>query len=177
MEHFLQTAGAVNVGSFIQLRVDAGQCRHIDDGVPAKFLPDIGDPDERPEGGLRHQRGHLLKAQHSQNLIDDAVGGKHIDEDTGQHHPRNKVGECEHGLEKLLDPGLTDLVEQNRHDDGHREVEDQPPQTENQGVLKGTSEFTVGEHLPEVLEARPRTVPKAGIIAVIPEGQRNAAHG
>lgn len=62
VQHFLQPVCAVNARRFVQLRVDIGECGHIDDGVPAKFFPDVCDPDKGPKCSQRHQRGDGIKA-------------------------------------------------------------------------------------------------------------------
>lgn len=83
VEHFLQPVGAVDVGRFVQLRVDPGERCKVNDAVPSEFFPDVGYPDEGAEAYNGCERRNFRETDACSQLVDDTVGGKHVDENTG----------------------------------------------------------------------------------------------
>ncbi len=82
-----------------------------------------------------------------------------------------------HCLEKLFNARMTDLIEQDRHNNRDWEVKQKLAETENQRIGKSAPEFSVLEHRFKMQQSHPGTVPQAHIIAVIAKRQRNASHG
>ena len=55
MPDLFQLVRSVDAGRFIELRVDAGDGRQVDDGTPAEALPDLGDELQLFHGGWTFQ--------------------------------------------------------------------------------------------------------------------------
>ena len=81
-----------------------------------------------------------------------------------------------HCLEKLFNARMTDLIEQDRHNNRDWEVKQKLAETENQRIGKSAPEFSVLEHRFKMQQSHPGTVPQAHIIAVIAKRQSNASH-
>lgn len=70
---------AIDVGSFVQCRVDPGKRGKIDNGAKTEFLPDVTtDNEERKQLGVGKEQFRLESEQGSQ-LIDGSVIGEQIE--------------------------------------------------------------------------------------------------
>ena len=177
MPDFPPAVRAVDLGGFVQPRVDPRQRGHVDDRVPARFLPDVGEPDERPKPRFAQQRRDGVHPPHRKQLVDHAVGGEHVFEDACHNNPRNEMRKGEYRLIQLLDAGMPQLVERQRQYDGRGELQRQLAQAEDHGVPQGAQKFPVGKKLVEIVQPHPRAAPDAALVGKALKRQIQACHG
>ena len=156
MPHQLPAAGAVDLGGFIQLGIDAGEGREVDDRAVTGLFPEVlTDDHRREELGIGHDVGGVLFAEHlDQHMIGDTVGGG--EELIGQrrhNHDGDEVRDIHQRLGKALEPFAAQLVEQQCEDDRRREGEDQVGQRDCQRVAQQTPEIRAGEEFFKVLQS------------------------
>ena len=154
--HQLPAAGAVDLGGFIQLGIDAGEGREVDDRAVTGLFPEVlTDDHRREELGIGHDVGGVLFAEHlDQHMIGDTVGGG--EELIGQrrhNHDGDEVRDIHQRLGKALEPFAAQLVEQQCEDDRRREGEDQVGQRDCQRVAQQTPEIRAGEEFFKVLQS------------------------
>lgn len=68
MPDLFQLVRSIDTGCLIELRVDAGNGRQVDDGTPAEALPDIGDDVDCPETVRIRDQASLMSREGIDNL-------------------------------------------------------------------------------------------------------------
>ena len=152
----------------------------IEDGIPARVLPDAGDDVDRAEPGGFIHKVDGLSAQRDDQVIDDAVGGGEQDvQDAGQNHRGDEVRDIDGGLGELLQALPADVVDHNGQEDRNREGEEKAQHIEQEGIPDQASEVVGLEECNEVLEAvhrGPGTADNAADSLVILEGDLDTVH-
>lgn len=74
MPDLFQLVRSIDTGCLIELRVDAGNGRQVDDGTPAEALPDIGDDVDCPETVRIRDQASLMSRDGIDNLCDKTIG-------------------------------------------------------------------------------------------------------
>ena len=111
MDHDLEAFGAVNAGGLIELRVDSGDGREVDDGIVAKVLPDAGgDIDGAKPGGLAEEVDGGAAESLDDDIDDAVVGVEEALDHTDENDDRDKVREIADGLDDLLKGAVAELV-------------------------------------------------------------------
>ena len=78
MPDLFQLVRSIDTGCLIELRVDAGNGRQVDDGTPAEALPDIGDDVDCPETVRIRDQASLMSREGIDNLCDKTIAvGEH----------------------------------------------------------------------------------------------------
>ncbi len=175
--HLLEPARPVHSRRLIQLRIDSGYCRDIDDGAPAKALPDIRDHIDRLEKiGIQH---HVLLriAEQRHDPGQYPVRGRKLQNHSRNDHRRNEVGHIADRLHHLFEFLSLYLVQKQREQDGRREPEDQILQVDADGIPDQPSEIHTVEKFPEVPQPGPGAVKDAELRRVVPERDLGAVHG
>ena len=89
MPNLLPTVAAVDYRRFVQLLVDAGDGGNINDGVPARFLPNVGNRDNPPkEPRLFHKSVWCFdKSEVQESLVYHASRRKRGRNYVGNYYP------------------------------------------------------------------------------------------
>lgn len=160
--HTAESACAVQTGRFIKAGIDACHGGKIDDGAPAKALPDTGTDIQGAEPALLREEVNGVNAEHAQKAVHNAaVGGEHGLHQTDHNDHRDEVGKIADGLYRFLVTLAAHFVEQQRKDDGNREIEDEVVKTQQQGVPDQTPAERTVEKLFEVFQSCPRAFQNA----------------
>ena len=146
-------SGAVQGGGLVELRIDVGQGRQVDDRAPADVLPDVAGDVDGPEPLRPHQEGRAPEAQEGQEVVHHPVGGDEVDDHAADHHQRDEVRHVGDRLDGALEGDGAHLVEHHRQDDRRREADGQAEHLDQHGVAHQRPEVGVGQVLLEVLEA------------------------
>ena len=118
--HALHSPRAIDLGRLVQIWIDAGDRRQVDDRSPTDVLPDHGGDDDRQERVHLLQEQPRLGAENADCAVDDAVHGPH---DAADHDPGHEVRQVADGLERLLPGDLAHLVEQQGEYDRTRKAD------------------------------------------------------
>ena len=122
-----ETVRTVHAGGFIELLVDTGDARDIDDRAPADSLP--GAPEEHLQPGVVRDlqvvgvRTGLV--QHiGEETVDKSVRGEDTDRDGVDQDPGDEIGDGGQRLRGPLEFGGTDFRQQHGEGDGQPRGED-----------------------------------------------------
>ena len=174
MAHLLKAPGAVDGGRLVQFRVDCRQGGQVDDRAPAGVLPDVGDNVDRRKPARLHEPRERLAAQGDDDAVHQAFALEEVDDHAGHDHHRDEVRQVADGLHHALEPGVAQLVEQQRQDDRHRKAEDDAVQRQQHGVANQLPGVGIGEELGKVPQADPLGAPDAERHLVVLEGDDDA---
>ena len=176
MQNALELVGAVDDGSLVQLRVDAGQRRDIDDGVVACPLPDVRPHiDVAEHAGFGEER-HGAQAQQVQQMIDDAALAEEYIEHADQNDGGDEVGRVGDHLRHLAQLVGDAVIEQQRQENRKGERGDDLIDAQHDGVGQQILEHIGMEELVKVLHAHPRAAPDALGRLEVAEGNLHAVH-
>ena len=87
MTNALPPVRPVDGRRLVEPRVNARQCRQVNDRSPAGFLPQVGKNDHRAESEVAAQKQDRLEAKQTEEAVDDAVGRYQVDQDATEHDP------------------------------------------------------------------------------------------
>ena len=109
---FVPSGRPVNGGRLIQLRIDTGQRRDIQDRIPSSVLPDFRSDEQRTEPAGFHDEVDAFPARGSDHMVDNAVrrGEEEVDH-ACQDHCGNKVGHIDGRLGEALETLQVQLVQ------------------------------------------------------------------
>ena len=176
MEHLLPVARAVDGRGLVQIHVYAGDRRQIDDGAVAEFLPDVGKDQREGEPFVVAQKDNAFAAQRHDQLVDQAAAAQQLHKDTRQQHPRNEVGQVDHGLHRALEAAGAQLIEQQRKGHRHHHAQHDLPHGQGQGIAQSAAEAGHAKQGPEVLKSYPFGAEHALCGQIFLEGDHNASH-
>ena len=138
----LQLGGAVHDRRLVELRVDPGERRQVDDRPPAGVLPDAGKHvDGLKQLGSAHERDPL-QSEPVQRVVDHpGVQRQEAHDHARHHHGGDEVGSVSGQLHRLPEAAMLDVVQSQREDDRDRE---------RGGDLVGGQPEGIPEHRPEL---------------------------
>ena len=180
MPDLLKLVGAVDLGRFEQVHIQAGDRRQVNDGSPAHTLPhahqDIGKPPPVPVGQERYvavgQSGF-----HQQCIDHTGCWRKDLQDHTADNDPAQEMRKVKHGLGYLFQPRRPHLVQQDGQDDRRRESDDQIHQVQKKRVPQCNSEVPHGEGGLEIFQPDKRASGHALEDAVLLKRDDDADHG
>ena len=107
---------SVDSASLVKLLVNAGDCGHIQNGIPANILPDVRDRDDRPEiFALREEQDRIVDdPEADKHLIDDALAAEAGGDNTRHNDPGNKVRQIGDRLRHALELRAPQFVKKQR---------------------------------------------------------------
>lgn len=130
-----QNARSIHLCRLVKLRVHGGQCRNINDGIPAAVLPDIRQdieefeilgPPEEIDRLAAHRFDEYVdyagaRVQHSGHQANDDYGG-------------NKVRNIDHHTHGLAETPVHAVMQGDRHDDRKRKAHQQVDQVQGNRI-------------------------------------------
>ena len=173
----LQARGTVDARRLVQLRVDAGQRGHVDDGAEPGALPDLRehvDPRERDRNAHEVDRIQAQEASQVAGESDPRV--EEQDDHRRHHHGGDEVREVGDHLHRALERAVADLVERQRQDDRRHEAERHHQHVDRHHVADQRVEVGGPEEQQEVLQSHPFAAPDALHRRVVAEGDLGSHH-
>ncbi len=176
MEHLLEAPGSVDLGRFIQGRIDRGDRGQVDNGAPAQPLPDAGAYEQRPEPArLRHER-NAVDAQKPKQLINQSVPRQEIEHHSHHDDNRDEMRQIRDRLHRALEDAAPNLVQQQGQYYRRGKSKQQLVHIDQDRIAKQTAEVVAVEKILEMIEADPLAAPDAVRDAVIFESHQQAVH-
>ncbi len=176
MQDPLEASRSVNLGRFVQGRIDARDRRQVNNRTPAYLLPNARGYVEKPEPFGLLQEQERLQTESGDDLVDQAVGGQEIDHHANDDDERNEMRQIRDRLHRPLEEPVSQLVQQQRQHDRSGKAEGDAVQAEQQRIAYDAPEVKAVKKIAEMPEPDPRAVRNAEAWGKILEGDLNAVH-
>ena len=161
----------------MQLRVDGGQRRNINDGVPARVLPHARPYIHGRERRRACEKPELLKTHFVEEHVDQAVAlVEEQVQDAYKNHHRNKMRRVRNGLHGFFQLWAFHLVEYQRQQNREWERHYKVIQAQPYRISQQPPEIIGIKETVQVLHSRPRATPDAQPGRVVLEGDLHAVH-
>ena len=160
MEGLLQPARPVYSGSLIQGRVNACQCRQIDDGVISEILPYIADHYGLPEGFVAPQKINRLfqNPQIHQDTVEKSGAGcrtsrrQEFNQDSCQYYPGQKIRKIGDRLYRPFEPFHPYLIQKQGKGNRDHQIQNNLFHRNNQRIAQCRKGIRKNHQLPEILK-------------------------
>ena len=158
VEDALPAACAVDHGSLMVFLRNGGQCRRVDDSIPAQILPNT-----RPDIDMAEGVGHAAEIVRITITAKDTEQGavetvdrakNHVDHGHKNHHG-DEVGHIGDSLGELLEPLVGNGIDHKSEDDRDGETDNDLIKRDGQGISQNLLEVVAGEELLKPLQAHP----------------------
>ena len=176
----LQLVGAVNLGRLKKLHVDARNGGKVQNGAPSHALPYADEGVGRlPVRSVRQEGNALVNPSPSQQRrVDNArLRAENLQHHTADDNPAQKVRQIQQRLGNLLEGNASQLVQQNRQDNRHRETRNQPQKVQPKRVPQSHRKVRHVHHELEVLQPDPFAAPHALEHVELLKGNNQPQHG
>lgn len=138
----LEPRRPVDDGRLIVRRVYARHRSHIDDGPPARSLPNIGDDQDGAEVFGTGQEGDRLSSHCLDENVDNTGRGREeVGNHTDHNYPRDKVREIKDGLHRTLVALRAHFVEHEGKQDRYRESPHEAVYTDQDRIAEDSVEI------------------------------------
>ena len=163
----------------MQLRINAGKRRDIDDRVPSEFLPHAG-PDVQMDEAVRILRDTVRIAGVPQHAINGSIYTADRVQDRVEHandnHGGDEVGHIRYGLDRFLQTGAVDHIKEQRKDNGERKSYQQRVDCNAKRVDNDALALVGMKKLSKLIKSNPFAVQKSEGRLVVLKGHHDTGH-
>jgi hypothetical protein len=176
MQRLLPTVCPVHLRRFIQVLVDIGNCRQINDHAEPEALPEIGYDRYLPEHPRLSQKKYPFHAKLCQETVYNAVKAEDIPQHPRHRNPGKEVGQIHKRLYPFFQPRMMDFIEQKPHNNRNDKTQDDFAHGNNQRIDDCLIGLLKGKNLPEIFQSHEFGIqnPQPGLIIL--ECHHQAAH-
>ncbi len=162
MPYPLQTGRPIYLRRLMQLRINTGQRRQINDRAPSHRLPDAGpDIDRLEPAGLGHEEDRIT-AEQLDHLVDQPCGRGQEDQDHPDEHNGGQEVRCiSNRLHEPFEMFLPHLVDHQRQNNRSREPYCQLIQADADRILNQAPKEIAVEKPLEMIESDPGASPNS----------------
>lgn len=143
----LHLPGAVERRRLVEIGVDIGNRRHIDDGAVPCALPDTRKRIDPPEILGVGEHIFLRRAQRDEQVGNDARIAQKVFDERTDDDGRHEIGHITHRLGDALEGPEAHLREDEAEDDGSEEADGEVHRRHHAGIAEDERERLVGEEI------------------------------
>lgn len=178
MHRLLDPVRPVDLGRFVQSRINTGKRSKNDNRVKAEFLPYIAENNREPEPEAVAEEENRLDAEYTrQELVDQSGLGKHVDQNAGERNPRKKVRQIDERLDRSFEPHVPYLVKQQGENKRNDQVHNDLGAGKKERIPRNLQKILILEHVAEMFESDPRRAGYAESGLIILKRHDKPGHG
>ncbi|MNC34460.1 hypothetical protein D3C75_828950 [compost metagenome] len=177
VDGLLPAVGPVHYSCLIQVRVNAGNRRQVDNRPPPDFLPDAGKHYDRTEKTLLLHKQNRLHAHPAPEHVEHAFVGEQLEHDSADHYPGQEVGQVKQALHHPLGQHVPHFIEEHGQDNRCGEAKQQFVESDYSSVSQNIVKILIREDKPEIIEADPRAPVNSFEDLIVLEGDHASPQG